>query len=389
MDNEDNRKVFVRYLDDYVNSIRDISNLISKEEKGELFQDLRKGSHCSKYSILKKHDLEFAKRNGESEVIVDSRYCGNDFKRILTEDIKLANKKGIKIRYFDKKGLIKLNSLNGTIDYELTNPVSSSLNHFRELEKKTFYLNLRDEKATNARKKLIESNLRMALKVASSHNIPLRYLEDIVMNANLGLIDSIDSFDLDKANGFNSYIVKGIKSGVRHFLSNSTSDLKSNYDSFIKEEYIKKAEREFIEENSRIPLPKELFDFIGEKENRGEFYSSDKKISEESFMSCINNRDICFNSIDLEKEDYSNIKDKSKSQFEDVINRDYVNTLLSHLKEDERELISRRYGLLGFEDKVLKDIGVDKGLSTERIRQKIKKIFLKLNRVIYKTDSRV
>lgn len=68
--------------------------------------------------------------------------------------------------------------------------------------------------AEKARKKLIESNLRLVISIAKKqkgHNIPL---EDLIQEGNLGLFKAIDRFDYKKGFRFSTYATWWIKQAI-------------------------------------------------------------------------------------------------------------------------------------------------------------------------------
>jgi RNA polymerase primary sigma factor len=65
-----------------------------------------------------------------------------------------------------------------------------------------------------ARKKLIESNLRLVISIAKKHkghNIPL---EDLIQEGNLGLLKAIERFDYKKGFRFSTYATWWIKQAI-------------------------------------------------------------------------------------------------------------------------------------------------------------------------------
>ena len=75
-------------------------------------------------------------------------------------------------------------------------------------------------KALKARDKLIESNLRLVIKIAKEfRNIGLDY-EDLINEGNIGLIQAVDKFDLDKGAKLSYYASFWIKQAIRRAISN-------------------------------------------------------------------------------------------------------------------------------------------------------------------------
>ena len=71
-----------------------------------------------------------------------------------------------------------------------------------------------EEDARKAKKKLVESNLRLVISIAKKHkghNIPL---EDLIQEGNLGLLKAIDRFDYKKGFKFSTYATWWIKQAI-------------------------------------------------------------------------------------------------------------------------------------------------------------------------------
>jgi len=70
------------------------------------------------------------------------------------------------------------------------------------------------ESAKKAKKKLVESNLRLVISIAKKHkghNIPL---EDLIQEGNLGLLKAIDRFDYKRGFKFSTYATWWIKQAI-------------------------------------------------------------------------------------------------------------------------------------------------------------------------------
>lgn len=71
-----------------------------------------------------------------------------------------------------------------------------------------------EEVAKKAKKKLVESNLRLVISIAKKHkghNIPL---EDLIQEGNLGLLKAIDRFDYKRGFKFSTYATWWIKQAI-------------------------------------------------------------------------------------------------------------------------------------------------------------------------------
>lgn len=80
---------------------------------------------------------------------------------------------------------------------------------------------------SQARKSLIECNLRLVVTIAKSYHNPSVELLDLIQEGNLGLIEAVDRFDPMLGNRFSSYAVWWIKKQILLFLGRSEQEVLS------------------------------------------------------------------------------------------------------------------------------------------------------------------
>jgi len=73
-----------------------------------------------------------------------------------------------------------------------------------------------------SRDKLISSNLRLALSVANKYRSSKISMEDLIQEANIGLIRAVDRFDHKKGFRFSTYAIWWIRQAVKRFISAQT-----------------------------------------------------------------------------------------------------------------------------------------------------------------------
>ncbi len=81
----------------------------------------------------------------------------------------------------------------------------------------------RDHGDLTAAKKLISAHLRLAAKVAFSYRFYGLPLEDLISEANIGLMQAVKRFEPDKGNRLSTYAVWWIKAAVNEFILKSWS----------------------------------------------------------------------------------------------------------------------------------------------------------------------
>lgn len=77
-----------------------------------------------------------------------------------------------------------------------------------------------------ARKMMIESNLRLAISIAKRYQKSGASMEDLIQESNVGLIKAVDRFDWRRGFKFSTYASWWIKQAVRRHVTDNASDIR-------------------------------------------------------------------------------------------------------------------------------------------------------------------
>lgn len=77
-----------------------------------------------------------------------------------------------------------------------------------------------------ARKMMIESNLRLAISIAKKYQKAGASMEDLIQESNIGLIKAVDRFDWRRGFKFSTYASWWIKQAVRRHITDNASDIR-------------------------------------------------------------------------------------------------------------------------------------------------------------------
>jgi len=213
-----------------------------------------------------------------------------------------------------------------------------------------------------ARQKLIESNLRLVVKIAKAYATPEMNFLDIVQEGNLGLIKAASKYDHAKNVRFSTYAAWWIRQSILRSLSNKKRPIRLPY---RKEETLKRIKRSYYNLNQKLnrkPTTGEVAEDIGMKEEvvsqllnmGGIIVSLDSEIGDESG-----------NLMEV-YEDYS--YDPDREIMEKCLREDTMK-FLEHLMDKEKKILMYRFSFYGGQKYTLKSIGEELGISPETVRQ--------------------
>ncbi|MDY7028394.1 MAG: RNA polymerase sigma factor RpoD/SigA [Spirochaetota bacterium] len=242
----------------------------------------------------------------------------------------------------------------------------------REEEDKYARLAAMGDKA--AKDMLVKSNLRFVVNVAKKYQNQGLPLEDLINEGNIGLMNAIERFDVDKGFHFISYAVWWIRQAILKAISEKARMIRLPLNRANELVQIDKARKELMSDKAEDP---EIEDIASMTHMEKDHVANLINISQEL--------------ISLEAPVYA---DKGTSQLGDFLeDRDYhapeheamdkslkddINKVLSTLSRKEADIIQYRYGLNGRTPLSLKDIGDKYNLTKERIRQIEKKAIKRL-----------
>ena len=259
----------------------------------------------------------------------------------------------------------KLNSNFKTTDADATNMYLKEIGHISLLTAKQEVTLAKKALAGDlkSRNQMIEANLRLVVKIARSYvDRGLAFL-DLIEEGNIGLMHALEKFDPDKGFRFSTYATWWIKQYIERAIMNQSRTIR------LPVHVIKQL-------NICLRKYNELKTKQGGKvEPEDVAKSLDKPIEEVRWLLGLKNDSI---SLDLQMYDDSegslvdNVESDAQNPI-DFIGEDSLKVLLEkwlkHLSQLEKDVIIRRYGLLGQDAATLEVVGQTLGLTRERIRQ--------------------
>ncbi len=214
----------------------------------------------------------------------------------------------------------------------------------------------------DARKILINSNLRLVVKIAKGYLTHDMELLDLIQEGNVGLIKAAEKFDFRKNVRFSTYASFWIRQSIARAISNKSRMIRFPHRKEERLRKINKAQQKLTRELGRDPHPEEL--------------AGETKIDEKDVRSILTlpNRIVSIESTsDSDLFSLKNVVDDPKYSPDYFVMRSYLKDktkqMLDILTEKEKKVLLLRYSFLQGERYTLKEIGKKLEISPETVRQ--------------------
>jgi len=210
---------------------------------------------------------------------------------------------------------------------------------------------------------LVNSNLRLVVKIAGMFNIPGISKMDMIQEGNLGLLNAAKKFDYQKNVRFCTYASLWIKQFISRYISSKRRLVRLPQ---RKEETLRKIQTTYnVLCQSLMHQPRNS-DIAKELGISVQIVDSFANIAvDSSSLEQIINDDETINAVDIH-EDYTYNPERN---FMKKASSDDTLRILNKLKENEKHILSHRYQLGGCERRTLREIGDKLDLSPESVRQ--------------------
>lgn len=216
-----------------------------------------------------------------------------------------------------------------------------------------------DEKS---RQRMIESNLRLVVKIARRYINRGLPLLDLIEEGNLGLIHAVKKFDPERGFRFSTYATWWIRQSIERAIMNQSGAVRLPIHVIKDINSCLRAARVIRQRQDRAPTAAEIAEHTG------------RDLADVERLLGLHERvTLRSGNSDDDSGPVDRLKARRSAEPSRCAQKDLVNSIVDHwvceLNDKQRAVVERRFGLHGYRRATLEQIGDEIGVTRERVRQ--------------------